>query len=455
MRVLQRNKSLLFVVLFTVSLFFSCSRETTTPGNSLPFDATLRSWLSVNGKNYSTGQISIRDNGTVRTGSLNWNKVTHFVSGAAEFYELPFSFAQNNTMGATRVPDFTMVFQRSSDGTILARIKSEFVNDPKITSENQTNDFVSGSMFDDLDGTRKAMYILKAGGELPVRVYKKPQTNAVQQSNTPQIKTSLTEDCVSYAHMNYSYECVGASSEIPGDYNVSCGYLAVGVEMLSFCGSPGILPQDNFNYAGYNGGAGGGSSSGASIDKITDSLKNACLEYTWNLVNSNDFNNEIINLLNNTFGASDKFNITIVETPNLVDTNGNSLDGHTKARPDPNTGVMNIRLQLNLTTLPGATQEYTAATIFHEIIHAYLSTIPDQAIKLNQENVIALSYVTCIISALKKDFPNLTDDEAEALAWGGLDGTSVWNNYLTNAQQSAYGIENNRQHAGNNGTKCH
>ncbi|MBN8837064.1 MAG: hypothetical protein J0I09_07385 [Sphingobacteriia bacterium] len=191
----------------------------------------------------------------------------------------------------------------------------------------------------------------------------------------------------------------------------------------------------------------------AAITDIKDSLQNECLRKAWDSLYSKGVSDSIVSFLNENFLGSSKFNIVITEVTNLVDNNGNSLDGHTKTVFNPNTGVLDITLQLNSSTLPDATLEFTTATILHEILHAYLRATGVVG-KIEQENRIASKYVSTIYNSLKNSFPNFSDDKALAIAWGGLDGTPTWNNNLTQAQKDSFLKENNYQHAGVNGTKC-
>ena len=191
----------------------------------------------------------------------------------------------------------------------------------------------------------------------------------------------------------------------------------------------------------------------ATIDDIKDSLQNECLKKAWDSLYNKGMSDSIVSFLNDNFLGTSKFNIVITEVANLTNSRGDSLDGHTKTVFNPNTGVLDITLQLNSSTLPDATLEFTTATILHEILHAYLRATGVVG-RLEQENRIASNYVSTIYNSLKKNFPNFPDDKAWAIAWGGLDGTLTWNNNLTQAEKDSFLIENNRQHAGENGTKC-
>ncbi len=206
----------------------------------------------------------------------------------------------------------------------------------------------------------------------------------------------------------------------------------------------------------HSGGARGGSTGPTEImllDDIKIQLKDPCLLDVWNTVYNNDFSNDISKIINQVFGVSNKFNLTIVEVAELRNDKGEVIMGHA-VPPSLNsiTGEMNITLQLNSTT--NATKEALAATIFHEVLHAYFFTLNISGSNIHH-NLIANDFVTMISLSLQKSFPNLTLFQATALAWGGLmdNKYNAWNTLSPDIQE-AYLKENGYQEAGQNGTKC-
>ncbi|MEO6915244.1 MAG: hypothetical protein ABI151_05875 [Chitinophagaceae bacterium] len=195
------------------------------------------------------------------------------------------------------------------------------------------------------------------------------------------------------------------------------------------------------------GGGGGGGGNQAFLNIINNLLKHPFLQDTWSKIFSNGgFQDDITNLLNDTFGASNVFNVTIQESTTLPD----SISGRTSTTST--NGIINVTVNLNINVLPDATKEYTARTMYHEVIHAYLNTT-GMISSLQQHNEIAGSYLSCMTSALMRSFPSIGFNKANALAWGGLETTSAWS-ALSQSEKDAINIENNYQHAGVHGTNC-
>ena len=127
-----------------------------------------------------------------------------------------------------------------------------------------------------------------------------------------------------------------------------------------------------------NCGGGGGSNVGAGMakeeqkkkeekkedkreDTIKDSLTNPCAKAL--LAQAPNLNNDIARLMRNTFGTSDKFNIT-VSNKYLIGATG-SYNGQ------KNGDVINCNIFLDDNMLKTATQEYILVTLYHEVLHAY------------------------------------------------------------------------------------
>ena len=59
---------------------------------------------------------------------------------------------------------------------------------------------------------------------------------------------------------------------------------------------------------------------------------------------------------------------------------------------------------------------------------------------------------------LQTMFPNMTDTDAQALAWGGLSDTTAWQSLMTSNPTLANGILNTNQQyknaTGTSGTRC-
>ena len=96
-------------------------------------------------------------------------------------------------------------------------------------------------------------------------------------------------------------------------------------------------------------------------DTIKDSLTNPCAKAL--LAQAPNLNNDIARLMRNTFGTSDKFNIT-VSNKYLIGATG-SYNGQ------KNGDVINCNIFLDDNMLKTATQEYILVTLYHEVLHAF------------------------------------------------------------------------------------
>ena len=186
---------------------------------------------------------------------------------------------------------------------------------------------------------------------------------------------------------------------------------------------------------GYGGDDGSGGGSGtptsppnndngngkAEIQEITKNVNNPCISGTLNTVISSNLSNNITNILYNTFGGTQDFNINFIDGS----LNDYMKDGSTTSYLYSN-GRMDFTVTLNTDVLPDASKEYTAATIYHEILHAYLSTAGTPPGTGLQHIAMANDYVSKLTAALMTAFPNLSLLDAQALSWGGLQDTPAF-----------------------------
>ena len=96
-------------------------------------------------------------------------------------------------------------------------------------------------------------------------------------------------------------------------------------------------------------------------DTIKDSLTNPCAKAL--LAQAPNLNNDIARLMRNTFGTSDKFNIT-VSNKHLIEATGSSSG-------QDNHGIINCNIILNDNMLKTASKEYILITLYHEVIHCF------------------------------------------------------------------------------------
>lgn len=125
--------------------------------------------------------------------------------------------------------------------------------------------------------------------------------------------------------------------------------------------------------------------------------------------------------------------VSVTEQEQLF-TNGIVVDGKTtNYNFDPNSKVFSCSIILNKEVLLNATQEYLVGTIVHEVLHAYLQyEAGSTAQHDNNHETIAKDYVAPVVNFLRTLFPDLDQPNATAIAWGGLQSTSLWKDSYKN-----------------------
>lgn len=146
-------------------------------------------------------------------------------------------------------------------------------------------------------------------------------------------------------------------------------------------------------------------------------------------------------ILHDVFGVTDSVNLKF--SAGIFPIADSLLDAFT---PDPLTNAPNdYRIYLNVNLLTSATKDYIASVIIHEAIHAYIMRKKQTLSPANFElqfpiyglystidsahhNQMANSYIAIMKQAIRAVNTTVTDYNAEALAWGGLEETTAWLN---------------------------
>jgi len=181
---------------------------------------------------------------------------------------------------------------------------------------------------------------------------------------------------------------------------------------------------------------------------IIDSLKNhPCAQEILKQLPS--LNQEVDSILQKIFGANEDVNLTFSVDNSLTK---DSLDGYTKF-PGGSASFFDSKIELNPWVLENSTKEYILVTMLHEAIHSYIDywynqyltkqidsttfknrfpifwdykkTLKDP-VEIAQHNAMANNYINTMTNAIKSYNPNASNEAAEALAWGGLQETTVW-----------------------------
>lgn len=185
--------------------------------------------------------------------------------------------------------------------------------------------------------------------------------------------------------------------------------------------------------------------------------------------------------LHEIFNVNKKIHLTFVADRNLTK---DSLDGDTRTdsafttmNPDGTEGIdYYAKIRINYWVLKNSTQEYIAATILHEAIHAYINYKGQQYLnhfidsttfksmfplfwpfrpigtrgnfnsfnERAQHEGMAANYINILAQALRSVNsnplirPGLRDSAYEAVSWGGLYETKLWTNMIDTAYRKGF-----------------
>lgn len=182
------------------------------------------------------------------------------------------------------------------------------------------------------------------------------------------------------------------------------------------------------------------------VDQIEVNLSDSCLQNAVDQINvALSLGNDIGSILHETFTYWDQHDLYIKQRC--------IQDTATDAETTPSGGL--IVITFNECALQNASQEYIAATLYHEILHAYFFA-HDRTSGLNQHTDMANKYLAAMINTMMENFPTLSYADAEALAWGGLFETQAWKNLEQADPNKAMDIKfaNKKHKNGDWGTKC-
>ena len=194
-------------------------------------------------------------------------------------------------------------------------------------------------------------------------------------------------------------------------------------------GPPPVIDYE-ISYPDPNaGGGGGGGSAGGDVYTslplaITDNLTNTCLKGVLSYIRNSTpvLPSMVVSILQN-FNVSTTKNIEFKEFQTTPDVDGDEIP----LNPD------NSEIRLNTNALANASEEYIAATIFHEILHSYLTLYEDFDRNLHHDEM-ANKYVYPMADAIKAMYPSISTQDAIDLAWGGLHATNAWNELSSGAK---------------------
>ncbi len=141
------------------------------------------------------------------------------------------------------------------------------------------------------------------------------------------------------------------------------------------------------------------------------------------IINSN-VRGQVNAMIQGIFGDGQQYDLDFTDQLAMVDS---KHDSEESPNYNGNYDFLGSSIHLNKDVLSTSSQEYIAATIMHEALHAYMDY---QGIDIGDEQhkAMAAKYINTMATDLKNMFPTLTNDAAYALAWGGLENTSTYKN---------------------------
>ncbi|MBC6111597.1 hypothetical protein ACFOG5_20655 [Pedobacter fastidiosus] len=221
-------------------------------------------------------------------------------------------------------------------------------------------------------------------------------------------------------------------------------------------GSPPVTP-------GGTGGwvvSGGGTSGSGSSSTIKNNVKDPCLKAMVQAAIDKGIEFTTENTLNSIFDIGSKVNLNFIQAAFSDDlTDGGATKPKVTYNSDGSINTFDMTIKLNEKTMPNASKEYISATILHEALHAYFTYL-DNGVDFNPASQhVAMAtdkYILWFEKGLKSIYPEISDLDLKALAWGGLEGTEAYDSLK---EKNPYEVgqmwlTNSQHHDGTKGTKC-
>lgn len=225
----------------------------------------------------------------------------------------------------------------------------------------------------------------------------------------------------------------------------------------SWGGEPGGGSPDPGSYPSGGPGSGG---SAPNFDGaiIKSELTNPCLVRAYNgIFNSTNLSSFVSKVINEVFGkptADVDVDLIFREKPDSyfaergIQGQYDAVESHIEDWRNSNGTITRqgqIFINLNVDILPKTSNEHMTATFFHEALHGYLAV---QKIAFgedfrNQHETMAAQYTDKLAAAIKEIHPSISDDEAKALGWSGLQETLSWSsNRIRDLMEKSYKFTN-------------
>lgn len=434
------KQKLFLLTVFTILLIIACRKESTS--THTPVHEEYSEWLSKKGGYFAKGTIQIGIGNTRAEGRLNWGSAVKYSNKSVSFTAVPFIFAASPVKNgrilygseAAEMPTlYDLVFWKEGENVRAAlRVRTYQESKPQTLEKRKVYE-----TFFELDGRKK--YAAVVYGVYDYKLLKE-DTEAGTQSRTAGCDVQVTT--------THTFSCEGNTA------NTTICYYRTRTTMRTICsyssGEPGEWETPE-----PGEGGGGWSEYESSIEEyqnetVIDSLQGypCAQDVLKQLPNMDTLAKEILRV----FGVN--------EDVNLKFSPSSTLDSATDGMAICSGGsiIFNCTILLNTHVLTNSSKDYIVAVFIHEAIHAYIMHQKNilgansQAFKDMfpiygtyqgndpQHNEMANNFINKMASVIKGFNPSISDMDARALAWGGLEMTTVWQN-----QDTTYIHEANRR----------
>lgn len=206
-----------------------------------------------------------------------------------------------------------------------------------------------------------------------------------------------------------------------------------------------------------NGNGNGNSGTGTSIYiNIENNVTDPCMKSLVDQALDANMMNIISRFMITTFGTNETYSLEFQSLP-FLDIKDTATDGKTEISRIQSPLTPTIRVKLNTLRLADASKEYIIATIFHELMHAWLVHTYPAAYEQNDQHNLFVStpwrFNAMVLGLVEASGYTMNLWEAVALTWGGNGETLAFRS-LSELEQSIIVDINEKHRKGQSGTPC-
>jgi uncharacterized membrane protein YgcG len=256
-------------------------------------------------------------------------------------------------------------------------------------------------------------------------------------------------------HVYYYYVTKNSAGQITNEYIVYGGTVNCTEGASSSAASSSSSSEGESTYGGSvndgTGGTGGSNGSGGNGGPITNNVSDPCLyDMTESIIGKN-VQSKINSLIQNMFNGTSTPGLSFISSTEMP---GNKPAKSTIVRNQATHQLLSVTITLNTNMLANASKEYIAASILHEVMHAYLNGLGPTNESWSHEEMAEI-YFEDVHSALQNMFQNtMSQEDAEALTWGGLEETLGYEYDIPQDRKDNLAMINSQYLVKEKGTGC-